>query len=436
MTAPPPEAMTFQDPLDRVIATPAPLGLRLWPVLAGMFLAMMVLAGGLLRIDVVVSAPGRLAAAVPPVQLKPYTTAILREVLVRPGDLVRPGQVLARLDATFTAADRAMLAADLAAARAEVDRLEAELDGRPLATATPEGLLQAELMAERAALAAAQRQSLATAISALRRAAEAESENGAGLEQRLAIANEFQAMRLRLADVQAGSRLAVIDAEVQVLAAEAELRRHHAQMDRLTQEIEGAEARAKAFEHDLQRSLLAELAEARPRLARLTEELAKADALSAGAEITAPRPGVVLAVAEASAGSLIGAGEPVVVLVPADVPLIAEINLRSADVGRLAAGDPVSVKVDAFPWRRHGELTGTLTEVSRASSMPPGGGEAYHAARVGFATDALALEAMPQGSALLPGMTLTADIHTGTRSILDYFLDPLLRGFRESFREP
>ena len=43
---------------------------------------------------------------------------------------------------------------------------------------------------------------------------------------------------------------------------------------------------------------------------------------------------------------------------------------------------------------------------------------------------------MPQGSALLPGMTLTADIHTGTRSILDYFLDPLLRGFRESFREP
>ena len=160
-------------------------------------------------------------------------------------------------------------------------------------------------------------------------------------------------MRLRLAEVQAGSRLAVIDAEVQVLAAEAELRRHHAQMDSLTQEIGGAEAHAKAFEHDLQRGLLAELAEARPRLARLTEELAKADALSAGSEITAPRPGVVLAVAEASAGSLIGAGEPVVVLVPADVPLIAEINLRSADVGRLAAGDPVSVKVDAFPWRRH-----------------------------------------------------------------------------------
>ena len=171
MTTPPPEAMTFQDPLDRVIATPAPLGLRLWPMLAGMFLAMMVLAGGLLRIDVVVSAPGRLAAAVPPVQPKPYTTAILSEVLVRPGDLVRPGQVLARLDATFTAADRAMLAADLAAVRAEVDRLEAELAGRPLTTATPEGLLQAELMAERAALAAAQRHSLATAISALRRAA-------------------------------------------------------------------------------------------------------------------------------------------------------------------------------------------------------------------------------------------------------------------------
>jgi hemolysin D len=436
MTKLPREVIAFQDPLDQVIMLPAPLSLRLWPFLAAMFTASLTIIAALLPIDVVVTASGRLEAALPPVQLKPYSSAILREVLVRPGDIVTPGQVLARLDTTFTSADRAILAADLASARAEIARLEAELSGRPLGPGSFEIGLQAELMEERAALASAQRTALTAEVEALQTAREAVKENGTGLEQRVNMAREILDMRLRLEEAQATPRLAVIDARVEVLAAEADLRRHLGQMESLRRQIQAAEARVMAFEHDRRRSLLAELAAARPMAARLTEELAKADAISAGTEITAPRPGVVLTVAEASAGSLIGAGETVVVVVPTDVPLVAEISLRSADSGRIAAGDRVSVKVDAFPWRQHGHLVGTLTEIGRDSTALPQGGPAYHMARVSFGPGPLKLDYMPPGTSLLPGMTMTADIHAGTRSVLDYLLDPLLRGLRESFREP
>jgi len=61
---------------------------------------------------------------------------------------------------------------------------------------------------------------------------------------------------------------------------------------------------------------------------------------------------------------------------------------------------------------------------------------ALHAARVRLDPSTLTLTGTAQGTQLLPGMTLAAEVHTGTRSILDYFIDPLIRGLDESLREP
>jgi hemolysin D len=92
--------------------------------------------------------------------------------------------------------------------------------------------------------------------------------------------------------------------------------------------------------------------------------------------------------------------------------------------------------VDAFPWRRHGTLTGTLEELSQASVTPEGSAVALHAARARLDPDVLSLSGMAPGTRLLPGMTLVAEVQVGTRSILEYFLDPLIRGLEESLREP
>ena len=93
----------------------------------------------------------------------------------------------------------------------------------------------------------------------------------------------------------------------------------------------------------------------------------------------------------------------------------------------------VDLKVDAFAWRRHGALIGRLIDVSSASFTPDGGNEAQHSARISFAGT---LHDLPGGATLLPGMTLEADVKTGTRSVLDYFLDPILRGLHDALREP
>ncbi len=426
-------ALAFQADLDRLVAEPAPLGLRLWPVLgAGMVVALVVVAA-LVRIDIVVVANGRLAADAPSVILQPMSRAVLVDMLVRPGDRVVAGQVLARLDSTLTDADRAALEVERRALSARVARLQAEAAGVALQAGGADLALQAQVMSQRADLAAAQRDQLQAAIRSLQQQIGSEGEAAAGLRERQAIAREIEGMRVALADRQSGSHLAALEARLVRIDAETALAQHFARLEDLAQRLAQAEAALQAFESDRKRLLIEALAEVIPRLAEVEEQLTKADRLAALADLRAPRPGVVLSVAMGGPGSLMAESDPVVVLVPTDVPLIADIGIKSSEAGTIALGDPVTIKVDAFPWRRNGSLEGVLQDVSHGSFTPEGGTQALHSGRV---TLAGALNNMPPGAELLPGMTLTAEIKTGSRTVLEYFFDPLMRGLNESLREP
>lgn len=427
------QAMEFQADLDRLVAEPAPLILRLWPALgAGLVLSLGALASQV-RLDVVVTAHGRIAADAPPAILAPMSRAVLRDLLVHPGDRVVKGQLLARLDPTLPEADQAALLAQRDTLTAEAARLEADLSGQPLQAGSAARSLQVEVQTQRAGLAAAQRAQLQAARDAAADALQAEEQAGGGLKDRLAIAREVEEMRRKLAATQAGSRLAALEAQLARIDAEAALNQHEARLKDLAARLAGAEAAASAYDSDRRRADLEALAALRPQIADLNEALAKANRLTALSDLVAPGPGVVISVATGGPGSTLSEETPVVVLVPTDVPLVAEVAIRSSDAGLVAPGDLVDLKIDAFAWRRHGALSGRLIDVSSASFTPEGGSEAQHSGRV---TLTGALHDLPAGASLLPGMTLEADVKTGTRSVLDYFLDPLMRGLSEALREP
>ena len=430
-----PAILAFQDDLDALVAERPPLLLRLWPVLGvGLFAALITLAA-IARVDIVVTASGRLVPETPPVVLAPIDRAVLREMRVRPGERVRAGQVMALLDSTFTAADRDALLAQRRSIVALRDRLEAELAGRSLLSGTDgEAMLQGELHAQRGAVHAARISAHDAELAALRAAHDAEMRAGSGIAEQLSIASEVEVMRARLVESQVGSRLALLAARNARLDADKEQQRHASRLDELRLRLAGRAAERDAYLRDWQRQVAEELSRLRPDLARVDEQLAKANRLEALTELRAPRDAVVLETARRAPGSLVREGEALVVLVPADVPLTAEIALRSADTGRLQPGDPARLKIDAFPWRRHGALAGTLRTVSQESYPDQAAGTALHRAAITIPTPALAH--LPPGTVLLPGMTLSADIKVGTRSVLDFFLDPLLRGLDESLREP
>ncbi|WP_165943654.1 HlyD family type I secretion periplasmic adaptor subunit [Roseicella aquatilis] len=442
------EAVPFQDDLEELIATPPP------PLLGGVHYLMALLFGLLLmvacltRVDVVVAGTGRLAADQPPIVLQPLERGVLSELRVRPGDAVIRGQVLALLDQSFTAAERSALLDQRRSLLAQQHRLAAEVAGRdpvPPAWDDPDALRQAMLQAQRRAFRLARVQAFEAEITGAEAAIETIERAGGLLAQQVAIARDVEALRAQLLAGQIGSRLQYLAARTQRLQADQALQQGRDRILELRQVLAAKQAERQAFLGDWQRQLLEEDLRIRGELVRVEEALAKADRRDALTTITAPEDGIVLEVARRSAGSVLREAEPLVTLVPSGVPLIAEVTLRSADIGYAKPGDPVVLKVDAFPYQRHGLLQGTLRAVSRdsfggrgpsAASGEAAAAEAGGVHRAQVVLQDLQLDNLPPGLGVTPGMTVAAEIKVGTRSVMSYFLYPLLRGFRESIREP
>lgn len=438
------EAIAFQDDLEALLAEPPPRLLASGHWILALLVLALLLGAGVARIDVVVTGSGRLMPDAPPVVLQPMERAVLREVLVRPGQVVRQGDVLARLDPTFTEADRQALAAQARALRAQLARVEAELgEAPPPAGTDPDAALQAVLQHSRATLRATRLRGYAEEIRALETGLLAVEAQQASLTEQASLAREVEALRARLLEGQIGSRLNLLAARRDRLEAERQLDQARSRREELGHSLAARRAEQQVFTDDWQRLLLEDSVRLRGELVRVEESLAKAERLAALTTLLAPVDGVVLEVARRSAGSVLREAEPLVTLVPAQAPLIAEITLRSADIGPLRLEEDVVLKVDAFPFQRFGTLAGRLRAVSRDSyspGQPPGADApapqagAVHRGQVEI-RDTAGLR-LPPGVTLIPGMTLLAEIKVGERSVLGYFLNPLLRGLEESLREP
>jgi len=426
-------ALSFQTELDRLSAEPAPPVARLWPALGLGLLVGLAGMAALLPVDVVVTAQGQVAADAPPILLRPIARGVLQELLVQPGDIVQAGQVLARLDATLPQADRAALLSEQRSLRAEIARYEAELSGGDLTASGPETMQQADILARRRTASQASFAALDSTIEALSQEEKLLAAMGPTLAERLAIAAEVEGMRRELANRQSIAHVEVLAARAARLTAEAEVVAHQARQADLSRRLRAARDQREVYAAEISREASEALPRLRLRLSQIEDALAKAERLATLTDLVAPRAGVVISVAPGGVGAIAAEGEPLVVLVPSDAGLVAEISIASADLGRVAVGDLVSIKVDAFPFRRFGLAEGRIESLGPVSFTPEGGSRALHPARVSLLSTP---KDMPHGAALVPGMTLSAEVLTGTRTVLDYFLAPIERGLTESLREP
>lgn len=420
-------------------------------------LAAVVLWAALAQVDRTVSAGGRLVTTAPLVVAQPLETAVVRSVAVEAGDAVRAGDLLATLDPTFAAADLADLSARLAAVQAQIGRLEAELGGPPFdaAAAWADGPVQAAILERRRAEHRARLDAMDERAAQLRAEIATSQSARKGLAERVALMAEVEDIRRQLVEKQTGSRLSWLDARSERMRLRDELESMANRERESGHELARVAAERAAFTDEWRRKAAEELVEQRRQRATLVEQITKAERRRSLVTLTAPVDAVVLEVAKRSVGSVVREAEPLVTLVPAGVPLEVEAEIPSADIGLVRAGDTVRVKLDAFPFQRHGTLTGEVRTISAdafqrgawgagaggaggegAANGPPGPRDGAAVFRARIRLTGTALEGVPAGTRLSPGMVATAEIRIGTRSVLSYFLYPVIRAFDESIREP
>ncbi len=445
------EAISFQTPIDEIAAERAPFFLRGTSyVIMGLFLAMLAIAAWV-KVDIVIVGSGRLSTDIPPIVLQPIERSIIREFKVKVGDKVTKGQVLATLDPTFTQADVASLEVQRRALQAQIHRLESELSGIPYQpgdAGNADDLLQKSLYFQRQAQFKSRIDTFDQDIERLESNVTSVKNTKKSLATQLEINKEVETMRLSLLKSEYGSRLNYLAARADRTRAERELEEADNRLPELFHTLESKRAEKETFLSEWRRQLLENLVSVRTEMAKLGEGLSKAARMNELVVLKSPEDGVVLDVAKRSVGSVMREAEPLITIVPSNATLIAEISITSSDVGYTKTGDDAVIKVDAFPYQRHGMLRGRLLSVSEDSFAPGGGGggemggnplasktgAAVHRGRVSL--DSLELKDMNKGSGLIPGMTLSADIKIGSRSVLGYFLNPITRTFQESIREP
>jgi hemolysin D len=447
-----PIILEFQSPSTAIINTPTPRGARniSWSISSMVILC--IAAGFLVKVDRVVTTPGRVVTQAATLVVQPLETSIVRTIEVHEGETVHTGQVLARLDPTFAAADLGALAAQVSTFQAQVSRLQAELDNRPFTYSglDPNLALQAAIFAQRHSeynyKIANYREKLNSLEATIRKA---KSDFGF-YRDRLAYAKTVEQMRKELEHLNVGSKistLAAMDARTEIQrtgdAAEQAVIGSQRDLAALTAERDG-------YEQSWHADIAEKLSEATGKLSDARESLNKAQLRRQLVELRADRDATVLSIGKMSIGSVVTAGQQMFSLVPNDAPLELEINIPGTENGFVHLGDPVAVKFDTFPYTQYGMAHGVVRIISADSftqqdeqrnptgALPvptgPGAAGLWYRARVTL--DRIDLHDVPKGFRLIPGMSVTADILVGKRSIMKYLVGRYAPLAEEGMREP
>jgi len=371
-------------------------------VVLAVAVAVFILWASVFQIDEVARAGGEVITGSRVQIIQSVDGGVLSELLVREGDRVEPGQILARLDQTRFASTVGEIDARLFALKAKVARLRAEVVGSDELT-FPEGLTE--------------------------RAPETTRVEQALFEQRRTGLSE-ELRTLRVAVDLAGRELVL----VQDL---------HDDGDASGAELLRAERGVNEAEAELINRQNRFLEEARLELTRAEDEIAQNEQLlirrleeQENSVFTALLLGIVKNIRVTTVGGVLGPGEELMQIVPIEDELLIESRVSPADIARVKPGLEANIRFDPFDYTIYGGAPGTVVYVSADTLKEESeqGTQVYY--RVHVKPDSSPVRTTTGRSLeIVPGMTAQVDIRTGRRSLMDVLLKPLRKTLNESFGE-
>jgi hemolysin D len=394
------------------------------------------------QLDIVAVAPGRTVVDSRSKVVQPAETGVVRRILVRDGQVVKRGELLIELDATATGAayaqaDEALVNARLAALR--LDALAESLDSnRPPVLSAAKDLPQERLTAEQTLVRSqfdtyqARRHALQASIAQRRAELRTTEATIAPLAESARISTARAEDYGKLVEGKYVGRHEYLLREQERIAAERDLATQRNRVQEIRSALSAAEEELRVLITDTRQQTLDQLREATAQVAQLTPEVARTGQRDKLMTLRAPVNGTVQQLAVHTVGGVVTPAQPLLVVVPNGETLEVEATVLNKDIGFVRAGQPVTVKVESFPYTRYGYLTGTVASVSHDTAQDEQLGLVFPA-RVVLSAAALNIDGVDVG--LTPGMALSVEIRTGRRRVIDYLFGPLRQRGGEALRE-
>lgn len=394
------------------------------------------------KVDIVAVAPGKIVPSGRSKPIQAIETASVAAIHVQDGDAVRAGELLLQLDATAAAADIDRITNELTVVRLQSLRARALLDAMssgqrpvlPAAADLPPDRRQEAIRQVDAQFAEHQSALARLAADIERRRAELQSTQALlrKLEQTLPIVRGRAQDYLDLQQRQFVSRHAWLEKEQARLELENEANAQRSRLDEIRAALRESESQRSALVAETRRQLVDAAADGEQKAESLRQELVKAQLRRRLMDITAPIDGTVQQLAVNTVGAVVTPAQALMLLVPGQQPVEVEALLENKDVGFVKFGQPVEVKIETFPYTRYGTLPGIVAQVSPDAVSDDTHGLAYQAK---IRLDRASLEIDGTHVPLQPGMAVVAEVKTGRRRVIEYFLSPLMAHTSESLRE-
>jgi len=394
------------------------------------------------RMDIVATAQGKIIPSEGTQVVQPIGTATVKAIHVREGQAVRAGDLLIELDGTTPEAERQRLLSELHARALQAARAQAVLeaiDAGRIPTLMAIDNVPARALADARHLAegeyAALQAKLAGIDAELARR-EAERQTAQGLVDRLVrtapIARDRAEALKSLAGEQYVARNTYLERERERIEQESELAVQRSRVHEIKASIHEARQQRAALLAEARHDNLARLNEAREHMALVEQDLVKARQSERLTRLTAPVSGTVQQLAVRTVGGVVTEAQPLLLVVPEEHSLEIEAFLENKDVGFVQAEHDAEVKIETFPYTKYGIVPGTVTMVSDDAINDEKLGLVY-SMRIALARSSVPVNGM--AVKLAPGMAVTAEIKTGQRRVIEYFLGPLVEYATESLRE-
>jgi len=405
------------------------------------------------QIDIVAVAQGRIVVSDNTKTLQPLETSVIKRVLVKDGDAVQAGQVLVELDATNASADGASVQEQLNAMVSEERRTTALLAAlrtdrppvlSPIPTPSPPFGLSLSKPAQGTAIRdSAQLQAEWQDITAklakldaehVRRQAEFATvrETIAKLEATLPIVRQREADFKALSDQGFMGAHAGQDRMRERIEQERDLATQKARMTEALAALSESENTRRSYVAETQRSLSDRQAQASSKREQLTQERSKAEQRTRLTQLTAPVSGTVQQVAVHTNGGVVTPAQVLMVIVPKDAHVTAEVIIDNKDIGFVNAGQTAAIKLETFPFTRYGTVEAQVSSVT-ADAVNDEKRGAIFPATLSLSQNSIAVDG--KRIRLSPGMNVTAEIKTGKRRVIEYLLSPVQTAVSESLGE-
>lgn len=417
-----------------------PLSKHLMLVSITAFFVIFVLWANLATLDEVTRGEGKVIPSSDVQALQSLDPGIVEEFLVKEGEEVKQGQILARLRDIEASSDLSANQARYLGLLASITRLQAQAEGAETLE-FPKELIDRAANSVREELNAfkASKQQLEGQINVLEQQKKQRRQELSELQTRIrdvesVISLQRQEMQMIEPLVAKGSapEMELLQLQRGLREKQTEINGLRTSIPRARTAIEETNARLQEIKSTARADAQVELATKLTELNEIKERLSGLEERKGRKEIRSPVDGIIQEITVNTVGGVVRAGEDFIKIVPRDDQLIVEAKINPQDRAFIFPGQKAIIKITAYDFSIYGGLDGELIDIS-ADTIEDEQDNVFY--RVRLRTFETELKRKGEVLPIIPGMVASVDILTGKKTVMQYLLKPFIKTIDNAMNE-